>query len=369
MVATYADRVHDAVLRADCPGSEAPEVLEEAVGHLLDVLVRRPADVRDLLGCWLRQAELLAGRRSSSVHVRRDDADAARVRAVLAALEAPDRRVLMLRDAYDLPPGSAAVALDLDLAELRGRLATARLRFLRRYEAAALPVVPTERSSAEHSSTAQHSSTAEHSAMAPCATDAAELGALSDRTLPPARAAALRRHNHGCLRCEEVADGQERVRRIIGSLPLIGLDPRARTALTARTAVMAERRLSVLDAILDGRLDARPATDGQHPGGRGPGAAVPGAGAVRRRPLLSPAVVAVAIAAALLAGVATGLSGLRVPFLRSDRTVISQQPAAPNRSRPATVVSPARTRSQTGNHPASTDRHTIGSSGAGSGHR
>lgn len=297
VVGAYADPVHDAVLRAGCPGSEASEVLEDAVRQLLDALIRSPAGVRDLLGCWLREAERLAGQRSSAVHIRRDDAEALRVRGVLDALDAADRRALMFRDAYDLPPASAAVALDTDVVALRERLAGARLDFLRRYDAASRPAVP-----------------------AACGTHPSELAALSDRTLPPMRASTLRRHTYGCPGCEEVADAQERARRIIGGLPVLGLDPAIRAGVLARTGAIAERRLSILDAML---APAEVSSQDRS--------------ATEQAPIVSPVLVAVAIAAALLAGVGIGLSNVSMPQLHRDRTATSQ----PAPARPSAVLRPS----------------------------
>lgn len=310
VVAGYADRGYDFLLRGGCPPARAPELLLAAVDHLLTALSEQPATVGDLLGYWLRAGQTLAQHdRSAPVSAPGghpdDHPDDVEKRALdaLAELDADGGRLLLLRDTYNIPPASVVVAVGVDLPELRQRTGTARLAFLRRYDPAAANLLH---------------------ALPACPADVGDLAALCDSTVPSGVGAALRRHAYHCPRCEETAELQRRARLILGRVTVRRLEAGTSAALVAAAGRLAESRLPVLEAMLD---DGWRTTALPH---RKPPAV--------RRPVALAAVGA-ALIAGLAAGAAVGVADRRLPIPSEPRTVHMQRAGEV----PIAVVSPTAT--------------------------
>lgn len=308
IVTTYADHVYDLVRRTGCSPDRAIEVLLVAIGDMLDGLAADPGGVEDLLGGWLRAAQTMAVSAATGSEPTAECPDpddvGVRVEAALDDLEPDSARLLLLRDSYDLPPGAVAVAIGVDVPELRRRIATARLSFLRRYDPAATQLLLE---------------------LPSCAADPGELAALCDSTAPPSVDANLRRHAYRCQRCEETAEVQRRARRILSWVAPQPMDPPALAALAAAAARLASGQVITLEALLDAGSDLR-----RRPIRRR---------ARRRRP--APALVATALSVALVAGVSVGLTDLGAP---SGPRPGSSQPQGGAGAPPAPAAPTARPR-------------------------
>lgn len=251
LVSTYADRVHDAVRRCGCSADDSVVVLHRAVNGLLDA-------PDDQLAGWLLRAEVLA---PTDDGLPADDDVAAPVRWALALLPAAQQRVLTIRDGYDLPEGSAAVVLDSDVPTLRRRLGAARVALVSAYDGR--PRSP-------------------HRPHPDCPADTGDLAALADGTLT-AGALGLRRHVFACDGCEEWLEAQARARRMVAGLPLLRLSAPARSALADAAAASAEERLGALAALF------RPGAAYDPP------------------PPVSPLLVSIVVALALIVGMTAGM--------------------------------------------------------------
>ncbi len=297
ITAAYADRLHDAVRRAGCSPAAAYDVLRQALVATIVALDRGSAKAKanananpnananDLLSSWLRHAEAMAARRGEQHDPPDEDAEEHRGRAALAQLEPDSRRVLMLRDGYDLPPATVAACCDTDVAGMRRRVFAARLGLLASYDARPGPEPGDE---------------------SDCPLDTGELAALTDHTLPPSGSVVLRRHAYRCPRCDDVIDAQERARRIVARLPLLRMDPTAGMRLVDAAAAAAEERLSPLDALFVG-----PAPEASHEQGRP----------------LSAALAGFALSLSLLAGVVAGLADGRRPHPSPATALVTPGPS------------------------------------------
>ncbi len=305
VVAGYADCAYDLVLRAGCPPDRASEVLLSAVRQVTGTPAEWTAGPGDLLGEWLRAAQDLAdqaarsGKPTCSVHPTGNaDEMACGVGVALEALGPDTARLLLLRDSYDVPPGSVAVAVGIDIPELRRRVAAARLAFLRRYDPPATTLLLE---------------------LPPCAADPGELAAVCDSTAPPGVDANLRRHAYRCQRCEETAEVQGRARRILSWVRPRSMEPSARSALVAAAGRLGSGRLVTLEALLDA-------------GSEGPRHVVH-----RRRRRPARGLVAGTLTGALVCGVAIGLTDLGVP---SRQPAGSSQPQQRRTDAPKVDVPP-----------------------------
>lgn len=272
LVETYADRGYDFVLRAGCPPEQAVGVLLAAVEHVL----ADPAGAPDPLGAWLHAATTItAGMTGGRAGPPADgDGVGARIGAALDSLDPTSARILLLRDTYDLPASSVAVAIGLELGDLRRRTGSARLAFVHHYDPGAtrlLQDLPT------------------------CAANQGELAALSDATSPPGLSAEFRGHAYRCQRCEETTEIHRRARWMLSRVTLRPMDRAARTAVTSAAARLATAGLATA------RLPAAGASRGR---GLPPARHLP----AHRRP--GRRVVAAALSAALAGGVVVGLTDL-----------------------------------------------------------
>jgi DNA-directed RNA polymerase specialized sigma24 family protein len=229
VVRAYADRVHDDVRRLGCTPAAAAEVVETSALGLCERLRARPDQVGDLVGAWFRDARVYAQRVATGTSadaddlegagiVRRSDDDAAARRA-LAGLNERDRVALLLRDAYDLPYPSTAVALGCD-AEAAARLVgLARLRFLR-LAAGAAPDEP-----------AGHD------------VELANAARLADGGLAPDASGAAERHAAKCPICTALLPAQREARRLLSGLAILAMPDADRDRLIARATSVATRLL------------------------------------------------------------------------------------------------------------------------------
>jgi hypothetical protein len=230
VVRAYADRVHDDVRRLGCTPPEAAEVVETSALNLAERLRTRPGEVPDLVGAWFRDARLYAERVSSGAEVgdagagivRSSDEDAAARRA-LAELAERDRVALLLRDAYDLPYPSVAVALAVEGAPLV--VAKARLRFLR---------LATGESYDEPSG---------HDAQL------VTTSRLADGTLPADEARDAERHAAKCVTCGPLLTPLREARRLLTGLAILAMPDADRDGLIARATAVAERVLPSAEEV------------------------------------------------------------------------------------------------------------------------
>jgi hypothetical protein len=228
VVRAYADRVHDDVRRLGYSATEAAEVVETSALGLCERLRAKPHEVGDLVGAWFRDARVLAERIGSGTEpddldtgegiVRRSEDDAV-VRTALAGLGGRDRVALLLRDAYDLPYVSTAVALGTPPNATGCVVARARLRFLR-LAAGQAPDEP-EGHDAELDTTAR----------------------LADGQLPPDAVPGAERHAAKCPVCGPLVSPLREARRLLTGLAIIAMADADRDALIARATAVAERLL------------------------------------------------------------------------------------------------------------------------------
>jgi hypothetical protein len=246
VVRAYADRVHDDVRRLGCSAPEAAEVVETSALGLCERLRARPQDVGDLVGAWFRDARVYAERVASGVDpeeleagagIVRRSADDAAARRALAGLGERDRVALLLRDAYDLPYVSVAVALGSDADASACIVGKARLRFLR-LAAGDAPDEP-----------------AGHDA------ELATTARLADGQLAPDAVPAAERHAAKCAVCGPLLPAQREARRLLSGLAILAMADADRDGLIARATAVAQRLLPSADEVAaaadrepDGRL-------------------------------------------------------------------------------------------------------------------
>ncbi len=239
VVRAYADRVHDDVRRLGCSGPAAAEVVETSALGLAERLRTRPDDVRDLVGAWFRDARLHADRVAGGAEpedlaagegIVQRSADDAAARAALAGLGDRDRVALLLRDAYDLPYVSVAVALGTETEPVALLVARARLRFLRLATGEAPDQPPTEHEA--HLATAAR---------------------LADGQLSPDAVAGAERHAAKCPVCTAVVPAQRETRRLLSGLAIIAMADADRDALIARATAVARRLLPTADDVAAAR--------------------------------------------------------------------------------------------------------------------
>ncbi|HEV2890113.1 MAG TPA: sigma factor-like helix-turn-helix DNA-binding protein [Frankiaceae bacterium] len=245
VVRAYADRVHDDVRRLGCTPAEAAEVVETSALNLAERLRVRPHEVPDLVGTWFRDARLFAERvasggadpdevvESSEGIVQTSEEDAASRRA-LAELNERDRVALLLRDAYDLPYASTAVALGCEVAAAGTCVAKARLRFLALAGGASYdePVGHDELLSA----TAR----------------------LADGSLPPDEAGGAERHAAKCAVCGPLVAPLREARKLLTGLAILAMPDPDRDALIARATAVAERVLPTAAEVAAAAEDTGP---------------------------------------------------------------------------------------------------------------
>jgi hypothetical protein len=234
VVRAYADRVHDDVRRLGCGPDEAAEVVAASALGLAERLRARPHEVGDLVGAWFRDARVLAERVGGGVEpedlaagegiVRRSDDDAA-ARTALAELGERDRVALLLRDAYDLPYVSTAVALGTPVETAGCLVGRARLRFLR-LAAGEAPAEPEGHD-----------------------TELARNARLADGQLPPDDVPGAERHASRCPVCGPLLPAQREARKLLTGLAILAMSDADRDSLIARATAVAERLLPSAEEV------------------------------------------------------------------------------------------------------------------------
>ena len=224
-VRIHADRVHDLVRRLGGSPDAAVEVVETSALDLVRACQDSPASVSDLVGWWFARARALGVQVAGATHdlplgggVLAADADQARVAQALDALPEVERVAVLVRDSYDLPLASLAVAAAAspDAAmELVGR---GRLRFLREIG----DDLPT---------TAGHT------------VDLGGLARLGSGGAVAARDATTRRHAQSCQICGGVLACQQRAHQLLAGLSVVALPEGARNDLLARLDTTARAAL------------------------------------------------------------------------------------------------------------------------------
>jgi hypothetical protein len=274
-VRVHADRVHDLLRRSGCGAEESVEVCESYAFALIDALVNAPETVGDMAGWWFGRALDLGRRLGAAAAEPVTDQPAAemptsvlsgtsgeaQVRAALAQLPEQERAALMLRDGYDLPPEAVAVALGREVDWAATLVASGRLRLASLYDDRPIPDL------------------ASHAGRTPA--DLGTLGRLIDGSLPAQRSVPLRRHVGVCSACEDVVERLAKARRLVAGLPVLAMPDEAREAMLERVA---GRALSVLPSVAEVLLAIEEEDD--------------------TRPAVSPLIAVVAIALALVLGVA-----------------------------------------------------------------
>ena len=284
-IRVHADRVHDLLRRSGCGAEESVEVTESYAFALIDALVNAPERVGDMAGWWFGRALELSRRVGAAAaepavetptSVLAGTTGEAQVRAALAGLPESERAAVMLRDAYDLPPQAVAVALGRDEESAAALIAVGRLHLVSRYDSRPPPDLSS------------------HTGRSPA--DLAALSSLADGTLAPQRTVGLRRHLGACVACEDMADALAKGRRLAAALPVIAMPDEAREAMLQHVAARATQVLPSVDQVLLAIEE-----DDED------------------RPAISPLMVVLAIALALILGVAVaaithiGTSGSSAP--------------------------------------------------------
>lgn len=285
----HADRIHDLARRIGCTADEATEVVEASAIELLDDVLYRPHLVTDLVGRWFSDARRLAERTRSSrilgeaefedatakaLHDARHDAA---VDKALDAIPERGRAALLLRDSYDLPLSTVAVGLSLDEATAAAVVGEARIALLK-----ALKENPPKIGS--------------HVA------DLSALGKWSDGSGEPS--AAQRKHLATCKICASILDGMTRSRAHLAGLSVLGLVESERTRVLQRVS----SRAGVVLLSSEQVQAARAEEDDQGP-------------------LVSPLLVASALAAAVLGGLFIGASAAsNEPSPSAGANLYLQQP-------------------------------------------
>ncbi|HEU5034439.1 MAG TPA: sigma factor-like helix-turn-helix DNA-binding protein [Mycobacteriales bacterium] len=304
-VRVHADRVHDLLRRRGCGPAESVEVCEAYAFALLDALVNAPETVGDTAGWWFGRA-LELGRRldddpvepEMSASVLAGTSGEGQVRAALGRLPQQERDAVMLRDAYDLPPQSVAVALGLDVDTAAAVVAVGRLHLVEAYD---------ERPTPDLSS---------HTGRTPI--DLGMLGRLADGSLPSPRMAPLRRHLGNCRGCEDAVELMAKGRRLCAGLPVVAMPDEAREAMLDRVTARAVAVLPTVEQVLLAIEEDE-----------------------ERRPAVSPIAVVLVIVLALVLGVAiaaltTAGSGDTHAFVDATPTAAAEQPSFSVSPQPST---------------------------------
>ncbi len=224
-VRVHADRVHDFVRRLGCAPGAASEVVETSALELLRACERAPSTVPDLVGWWFGRAWALstrvAGREPGAPlgsGLLASDADQAKVAQALETLPEGERVGLLVRDSYDLPVASLAVAVGTPADTAMELVGRARLRFLQSIG----DVLPR---------TAGHT------------VDLGGLARLGEGGPVAARDATTRRHAQSCETCGAVLACQERAHLLLAGLTVVALPEADRTALLTRVDAAARATL------------------------------------------------------------------------------------------------------------------------------
>ena len=243
LLRVHADRVHDAVRRAGCSPATAVEVVETSALDLVDAVAA--GDVDDPLGAWFARADALAAQVQTGADVPvgegllAADGDQALLGRALDALPDRQRLALLLRDSYDLPPGSVGTALGTTADGAMAQVAAARLAFLPGIDGRPSPALDG------------------HPA------DLAALGRIGEGGPVAAPDATTRKHAQACALCRSVVEAQDDAHRLLSGLVVVALpeDVRARLLVrveqAVRTRLPSASSLEAVDVELDDDLPRR----------------------------------------------------------------------------------------------------------------
>jgi DNA-directed RNA polymerase specialized sigma24 family protein len=261
-VETYADRLHDLLRRRGLGVADATAIVRRSGEDLVEAAVSEsPADP---LGWWWARALSMGERTRTTATLSSRDEDP--VDVALAQLTPPLQLAVLLRDDYDLPLSSVAVALGVGRAVTADRVLQGRLELVAAHDG--VPVVDASGHDARD------------------ALDPIGLLGVADGTLGPAEAARMRRHLRGCSTCEAIVASSQRGRRLAAALPVKALADEPRDALVQ---TVRERAAQLLPALAD-LLTAQQDEDA----------------AASVRSLVSLPVIVVSLACALVLGALTG---------------------------------------------------------------
>ena len=290
VVRVHADRLHDAVRRGGTGPVAAVEVVRTACLDLVEEVARRPGGVVDATGWLFSRARQLGGLPAGPFPALSQDDAQVRLVEALAALPEDQRTALLLRDCYDLPAVAVGAATGLGTDQAMDLVGTGRLAFL----PLLLGAPPMQ--------------------LAGHPVEVGALARLATERTSAARDATVRRHAQSCDLCSTVLDAQERARRLLRGLTVVGLPDRDRDAVLAQVGARTEELLPA--AAID------------------PVVAEPLREARRAVPL---SVVALGLLLAVLAGAAGGAYASRRPQRPATRPDDSDTPlvtAAPPRTLP-----------------------------------
>ena len=260
-VQTYADRLHDLLRRRELGVADATAIVTSSAEAMVDAAAGERAI--DPLGWWWSRALSEADRSPTLKRPRVRDSDP--VDAALLQLDEPLQLAVLLRDDYDLPLSSVAVALGVGRPVAADRILHGRLALV-----------------AAHDGTPLVDLSGHDSREAP---DVPGLLGLADGLLTPAEAARTRRHLRGCAACEAVVTAAQRGRRLAAALPVEALADAPRDRLVASVEERAGALLPTLSELLMAQEEQREERAG---------------------PLVPLPVVLVALAVALVLGAITG---------------------------------------------------------------
>ncbi|CAN5244426.1 hypothetical protein BH24ACT10_BH24ACT10_05560 [soil metagenome] len=241
-VRVHADRVHDAVRRLGCDRRAAAEVVETSALDLVDTVGTRPETVPDAVGWWFARARALALQLATNAPdlplgggVLAVDEDQEVLAASLERLPEPERFVLLLRDAYDLPAESVAAAIGTGTEAALARVGRARLAFLALVDDGPVLDIPAHQSDVE------------------------ALARIGEGGPVAARDATTRRHALSCEDCRALTDAQQRAHALLTGLAVVALPEAERVGVLARVQsaayaalpARAEHLLSSCDEVRD----------------------------------------------------------------------------------------------------------------------
>ncbi|MDX6274932.1 MAG: hypothetical protein QOJ92_2142 [Frankiales bacterium] len=261
-VETYSDRLHDLLRRRGLGTADAAAVVTASAEELVEVAATE--SLQDPLGWWWARALSMGDRKRSVAAPRVRDSDP--VDNALGRLAPPLQLAVLLRDDYDLPLPSVAVALGVGRSLAADRVLQGRLQLV-----------------AEHDGQPAHGLSGHDTREA---LDPASLLGVADGVLPPAETARMRRHLHTCTACEAVVTDAQRGRRLAAALPVEALADEPRDALLQRVRERSAELLPALSELMSAQEEE--------------------AAEASSRPLVPLPVVLVALAAALVLGAITG---------------------------------------------------------------